>query len=77
MLDIIPEKFLITTRVKEASAPISIYSNKQMDTFFGCNLVGPDLSDNKSKKYAIGKLNYSQPRGMLGKTNLLGNKNAF
>ena len=43
LLDAMPDKFLISTRVQEARAPKSIYSNKQMDTFFGCNMVEPGL----------------------------------
>ena len=39
LMDSMPDRFLISTLAHEARAPKSIYSNKQMNTFFGCDMV--------------------------------------
>lgn len=66
MLNAMPDKFLISTRVQDAKAPKSIYSNKHMDTFFGCNMVKFDQSSLKGKKSSVfKKLKRSQKDLML------------
>ena len=49
-----PDKVLICSKANEAQAPKSIYSNKQMNTFFGCNVVRQNSSvkttESKKKK---------------------------
>jgi len=39
LLDSLPDKVLICTKAQEGKAPKSIYSNMQMNAFFGCDLV--------------------------------------
>ena len=54
-----PDKFLISKRVQEARAPESIYSNKQMNTFFGCNMAEPDNKTYRVEKNVLTKIDRS------------------
>ena len=42
LFDMVPDKVLIYSKTSESSAPKSLYSNRQMNTFFGCDFVKTD-----------------------------------
>ena len=50
LMDSMPDKFLISTLAHEARAPKSIYSNKQMNTFFGCDMVKAHINESEAQK---------------------------
>ena len=39
LLNTVPDKVLICSKASEGSMPISLYSNRQMNNFFGCDVV--------------------------------------
>ena len=47
LLDAVPDKVLISTRALEAKAPKSVYSNRQMNTFYGCNMAARNITANR------------------------------
>ena len=44
LFDTVPDKVLIFSKTSEASAPKSLYSNRQMNKFFGCDVVKTDAT---------------------------------
>ena len=55
LLDTVPDKVLICSQAKEKSRPEAIYSNRQMNEFFGKNLVAnADPTDNSDVIEAVG-----------------------
>ena len=52
LLDTVPDKVLIMSKTSEASAPKSLYSNRQMNELFGCDVVYSDklYRSQKSRK---------------------------
>ena len=60
LFDMVPDKVLIYSKTSEASAPKSLYSNRQMNNFFGCNVVKTDATSrkrlNKKKKSLNSKI---------------------
>ena len=42
LFDTMPDKVLILSKTSEASAPKSLYSNRQMNDFFGCDVVNSE-----------------------------------
>ena len=53
MLDSVPDKVLICTQALEAAAPKSVYSNQQMNTFFGCDVVRSGKRHIKLPRFGI------------------------
>ena len=49
LFDTVPDKVIIYSKTSEASAPKSLYSNRQMNTFFGCDVVKSDAISRREK----------------------------